>query len=98
MFAFRLRLNGGLPVPYWYMSPLTLRPPRSPARCEGYPEVCPSVTCKQPLNPATTATFALIQGLISEVRLALRESEQRVHRTKQDPRDARVGVLPDLTS
>jgi hexosaminidase len=34
--------------------------------CKGYPEVCPSPSCTQPLNPATPATFALIDALLGE--------------------------------
>merc|ERR1712187_897603 len=35
--------------------------------CKGYPEICPSTTCTQPLNVASNATFNLIEGLIGEV-------------------------------
>ena len=31
-----------------------------------YPEVCPSPTCTQPLNPASNATFELIESLLGE--------------------------------
>ena len=34
--------------------------------CTGHPEVCPSTSCKGPLNPATNATFDVIKSLISE--------------------------------
>jgi len=34
--------------------------------CKGYPEVCPSPTCTQPLNVANNATFDLIEGLLKE--------------------------------
>eukprot|EP00013_Stygamoeba_regulata_P019463 CAMPEP_0177650472 /NCGR_PEP_ID=MMETSP0447-20121125/11962_1 /TAXON_ID=0 /ORGANISM="Stygamoeba regulata, Strain BSH-02190019" /LENGTH=539 /DNA_ID=CAMNT_0019153347 /DNA_START=6 /DNA_END=1623 /DNA_ORIENTATION=- len=34
--------------------------------CVGYPEICPSPTCQQPLNPATEATFDLLSGLFEE--------------------------------
>lgn len=34
--------------------------------CAGYPEICPSTTCLQPLNPASNATFPLITSLLSE--------------------------------
>jgi hypothetical protein len=34
--------------------------------CKGYPEVCPSTSCTQPLNPATPATFELIESLLGE--------------------------------
>ncbi len=35
--------------------------------CNGYPEVCPSPQCTQPLNPATNATFDLIAGLFQDL-------------------------------
>lgn len=35
--------------------------------CRGYPDVCPSPTCTQPLNVATNATFDLITGLLREM-------------------------------
>jgi len=35
--------------------------------CKGYPEVCPSATCTQPLNVASNATFDLITGLLHEM-------------------------------
>jgi len=34
--------------------------------CTGYPEVCPSPTCTQPLNVATNTTFDLITDLLGE--------------------------------
>lgn len=34
--------------------------------CVGYPEVCPSASCAQPLNPASNATFPLITSLLGE--------------------------------
>ncbi len=34
--------------------------------CAGYPEICPSTTCTQPLNPASNLTFPLITGLLAE--------------------------------
>ena len=34
--------------------------------CKGYPEVCPSSTCTQPLNVATNQTFDLITQLLGE--------------------------------
>jgi len=34
--------------------------------CKGYPEVCPSPDCGQPLNPANPATFELIDALLGE--------------------------------
>ena len=42
-------------------------PGHAAAWCKGYPEVCPSPTCSQPLNPASTATFELIDDLMGEV-------------------------------
>ena len=35
--------------------------------CTGYPEVCPSTTCLQPLNVASNKTFDLITGLLGEM-------------------------------
>ena len=35
--------------------------------CKGHPEVCPSPTCTEPLNPATEATFDLLAGLFKDV-------------------------------
>merc|ERR1740117_2326486 len=34
--------------------------------CTGYPEVCPSATCNQPLNVANNATFDLITSVLKE--------------------------------
>lgn len=34
------------------------------AWCTGYPEICPSSTCTQPLNVANNATFDLIKSLL----------------------------------
>merc|ERR1719272_1736543 len=34
--------------------------------CTGYPEVCPSATCNQPLNVANNATFDLITSKLME--------------------------------
>merc|ERR1711907_506491 len=34
--------------------------------CVGYPEICPSPTCQQPLNPASKDTLPLIQNLLAE--------------------------------
>jgi hexosaminidase len=34
--------------------------------CTGYPEICPSTSCLQPLNPASNLTFPLITSLLSE--------------------------------
>jgi len=35
--------------------------------CAGYPEVCPSPTCLEPLNPAADATWALITDLFQDL-------------------------------
>eukprot|EP01062_Namystynia_karyoxenos_P048309 TRINITY_DN3672_c0_g1_i4.p1 TRINITY_DN3672_c0_g1~~TRINITY_DN3672_c0_g1_i4.p1 ORF type:complete len:529 (+),score=186.51 TRINITY_DN3672_c0_g1_i4:78-1664(+) len=35
--------------------------------CKGYPEVCPSPSCTQPLNVANNATFDLIEKLLMEM-------------------------------
>ena len=42
-------------------------PGHAGAWCTGYPEICPSPTCQQPLNVATNATFDLIDDLLKEV-------------------------------
>ena len=34
--------------------------------CKGYPEICPSTTCLQPLNVANNKTFDVIDGILSE--------------------------------
>jgi hexosaminidase len=34
--------------------------------CAGYPDICPSESCLQPLNVASNATFDLIEGLLGE--------------------------------
>ena len=30
--------------------------------CNGHPEICPSSSCPEPLNPATEATFTVLSG------------------------------------
>lgn len=35
--------------------------------CTGYPDVCPSTTCLQPLNVANEDTFDLVTGLLNEM-------------------------------
>ena len=34
--------------------------------CAGYPEICPSPTCLQPLNVANPATFTKIEAMLHE--------------------------------
>jgi len=34
--------------------------------CVGYPEICPSASCTSPMNPATNATWDLLEGFIAE--------------------------------
>jgi hexosaminidase len=34
--------------------------------CAGYPEICPSDTCLQPLDPSSEVTFELIESLLGE--------------------------------
>jgi len=44
--------------------------------CVGYPEICPSPSCLQPLDPSTDATFDLIERLLQECTIpASGESE-----------------------
>ena len=35
--------------------------------CTGYPEICPSASCTQPLNVANNKTFDVITGLLMEM-------------------------------
>eukprot|EP00750_Incisomonas_marina_P025664 INCI5614.1.p1 GENE.INCI5614.1~~INCI5614.1.p1 ORF type:complete len:640 (-),score=92.44 INCI5614.1:104-2023(-) len=42
-------------------------PGHAAAWCAGYPEICPSTTCQQPLNVANNATFELIADLLGEM-------------------------------
>jgi hypothetical protein len=41
-------------------------PGHAAAWCTGYPEICPSASCKEPLDPSNEATFNLIDDLIAE--------------------------------
>ena len=43
--------------------------------CAGYPEICPSPRCQQPLNPASNMTFTVIEGLLSECTQPQSENE-----------------------
>ena len=38
--------------------------------CKGHPEVCPSATCVTPLNPAVGETFAVVEGVFSDLSAA----------------------------
>ena len=42
------------------------QPGHAASWCVGYPEVCPSPTCKGPLNPASAKTFDLIEAVLGE--------------------------------
>jgi len=44
--------------------------------CVGYPEVCPSSSCKEPLNIAKNGTFDLIEGVLREVSSGKRSSKE----------------------
>ena len=35
--------------------------------CYGYPDICPSLACPMPLNPATNATFEVLAGLFYDL-------------------------------
>lgn len=35
--------------------------------CVGYPDLCPSLTCREPLNPASNETLPAIQTVLSEL-------------------------------
>ena len=39
--------------------------------CVGYPELCPSATCQQPLDPSNERTFTVIRQLMEELTSAL---------------------------
>jgi hexosaminidase len=43
-----------------------LRTGHAASWCKGYPEICPSTTCLQPLDPSSNVTFPLITSLLSE--------------------------------
>ena len=34
---------------------------------QGYPEICPSATCLEPLNPAVNATYELLDDLLDDL-------------------------------
>lgn len=42
-------------------------PAHASAMCVGHPEICPSPTCRSPLNVAENTTFELIQNLLMEM-------------------------------
>ena len=46
--------------------------------CKGHPEVCPSPSCNTPLNPATNATFDLIQGLLKDLAAASHDNHMHI--------------------
>ena len=52
--------------------------------CTGYPEICPSTTCTQPLNVANEATFQLIEDVLGECT-----------GKKTSAKDAPSGLFPD---
>lgn len=43
--------------------------------CKGYPEVCPSQACDQPLNVANAQTFSMISGIFDDLITAQRDNE-----------------------
>ncbi len=49
------------------MVPEVDTPGHAASFCAGHPEVCPSPSCLEPLNPATEATFDLLRGLFSDI-------------------------------
>mmetsp|Transcript_25049 Transcript_25049/g.40412 ORF Transcript_25049/g.40412 Transcript_25049/m.40412 type:complete len:525 (+) Transcript_25049:27-1601(+) len=42
-------------------------PGHAAAMCAGHPEICPSATCLQPLNPASNETLAVLSGLFNDL-------------------------------
>lgn len=42
-------------------------PGHAAAMCTGYPEVCPALDCREPLNVANEATFTLLESLFGEM-------------------------------
>ena len=52
--------------------------------CAGYPEICPSTTCQQPLNVANNMTFEVIDGILGECT-----------GRKSSTKDAPSGLFPD---
>ncbi len=49
------------------MMPEVDTPGHAASFCAGHPEVCPSASCPEPLNPATEATFDLLRGLFADI-------------------------------
>lgn len=35
--------------------------------CRGYPDICPSPICPEPLNPANEDTFTLLSGVLNDM-------------------------------
>lgn len=48
-------------------TPTVKQPGHARSWCAGYPEVCPSAQCQQPLDPSNPFTLELVDGLIREV-------------------------------
>lgn len=79
--------------------------------CTGYPEICPSPSCLQPLDPSSNLTFPLITSLLSECTgaaptvkpFAMRanskqgKAQVRAKQAKQDVR-ALQAAAPAVTS
>lgn len=42
-------------------------PGHAAAMCDSHPEICPSPTCNEPLNPATNATFDVLGKLFHDI-------------------------------
>ena len=62
---------------------LRCRPGHAASWCTGYPDVCPSPTCNQPLNVASDKTFTLIEARDPPLSPPLSLSGSTMHRWRE---------------